>query len=126
MRVNILPDTSIWVEFLKRKNNRLAILLEDESLEVCKHPMILAELALGGLKSSSTTYKSIVQLKQIPSVREKEMTEFIQNHKLANSGIGYVDACLLASCLLGEAKFITSDIKLNVVAKKLGVHAHIS
>ena len=47
----ILVDTSIWIDHLHGTESRLVALLEDA--EVCVHPMIIGELALGSLRDRS-------------------------------------------------------------------------
>jgi predicted nucleic acid-binding protein len=44
----VLLDSSVWIDHLRRGNSRAATLLETG--DVACHPLIIGELACGGLK----------------------------------------------------------------------------
>jgi predicted nucleic acid-binding protein len=47
---------------------------------------------------------------------------YVERHKLANSGLGYVDACLLASAALSYgAALWTRDKSLRAAAARCGL-----
>ena len=48
----ILVDTSIWIDHLHRSDAALSGLLNEA--QVCTHPMIIGELALGSLRDRQT------------------------------------------------------------------------
>lgn len=45
----VLVDTSVWIDFLHRGEPKLAVLLEEGS--VLQHPVVVGELACGGIKN---------------------------------------------------------------------------
>ena len=47
----ILVDTSVWIDHLKRGNQRLRSLLQDD--QVLCHPFVIGELACGNLHNRS-------------------------------------------------------------------------
>ncbi|GBF39106.1 hypothetical protein [Leptospira johnsonii] len=46
---------------------------------------------------------------------------FSERNPLAGLGIGWIDAHLLASCVLGRAKLYSADLSLAKAAEKLGI-----
>lgn len=118
----ILVDTSVWVEHFRgdRRAARLADLLEDG--EVLLHPWVLGELALGGLGPGSTAV--IADLRRLPAAPEvphEEVLSLILDRRLAGRGIGWVDAHLVASALVAGCDLWTTDMRLDSVARELGV-----
>ncbi len=118
----ILVDTCIWVDHLRRQDDRLTTLLT--SCQVLVHPHVIGELALGNLKHRDAVLSLLQNLPQATLASDNEVLQFIGAHRLDGLGIGYVDAHLLASALLTPgARFWTRDKRLADVAKKLGVAA---
>jgi predicted nucleic acid-binding protein len=120
--VPILADTSVWIDHFRRSDERLGALLARRA--VVLHPFVLGELALG----SDIKFRKVVDdLKDLPRVTvpdHDELLEFILQSRLSGSGIGYVDAHLLASALLTpDTRLWTRDKKLRVVAERLQIAA---
>ena len=115
----ILVDTSIWVEHLRRRHEGLAALLN--RAEVVVHPFVLGEIALGALTHRATVLDLLAALPSISPVSHEEVLEAIERRGLAASGVGWVDAHLLASALVHRLPFWTLDRRLNVVARRLDV-----
>ena len=113
----VLVDTSVWIEHLKGKTEDLSKLGQDEDTELVTHPMVIAELALGGLASDSEVMENLSMLRQIRTVSDSELMEFIDMRDIRGKGIGYVDANLLASCVLERVELLTFDRKLNNLTK---------
>jgi hypothetical protein len=51
----------------------------------------------------------------------EEVLGLVTSHDLAGSGVGWVDAHLLAAALIGETTLWTLDRPLAAVARRLGV-----
>lgn len=120
----ILVDTSVWIRHLREGDNDLALLLEN-GLVAC-HPFIIGELACGGIKNR---YEIINLLNDLPSVfqlEHDEIMEFIDNRKIMNQGIGYVDAHILGSAIVSETRLWTLDKSLRKIAEKLSILYGIS
>ena len=88
------------------------------------HPFVLGELALG---HASKISKMIDDLRALPKAivaSTDETLEFIIDRKLSGSGIGYVDAHLLAAAALQPEVYVwTRDKRLHVVAQSLSLAA---
>ena len=113
----ILADTSIWADHFDRRKRTLAGLLARE--EVLGHPFVTAELALGNLADWSDTVAMLELLPQARVARPTELMILIEQEKLQGSGIGFVDAHLLASCRLSGALLWTRDKRLVAQAERL-------
>lgn len=114
----ILVDTSVWIEHLRRGEPSLAVALEDG--EVLTHRYVIGELACGNLVNRR---EILDLLEQLPSAREathEEVMAMIDRRKLFATGIGYVDAHLLAAAALTpDARLWTRDKRLARVADTL-------
>ena len=116
----ILVDTSVWVDHLRTGNSMLVDNLR--SGNVLCHALIIAELALGTLKSRSQVLSLLDDLPKAPDVTVEEIRVLIENRKLYGRGIGVVDLHLLASCLLAPGTSLwTGDRRLHAVAVEVGV-----
>ena len=117
----ILVDTGIWIDHLKLNQPDLSALLQRR--QALMHPMVLGELLLGGLPSA----RLIADLHDLPTAvvaRLDEVRLLIMTHPLSGTGIGYVDAHLVASCLLTPGQTLwTRDSRLRRVAEGLSVSA---
>jgi predicted nucleic acid-binding protein len=125
----ILPDTSVWIEHLRKNRTELDTYLEDSfTTKIYNHPMVFAELCLGGLTQEHEVYQRLIKFPTAPIATFKELIIFIEENKLKNKGIGYVDANLIASCLLHKSHLmlITRDKKLKRIAEEFGVYYEVS
>ena len=119
--MNVLIDTSVWVDHFKHKNdNLISLLLLDQGLI---HPMVLGELACGTPPEPRTqTLGDIALLKTARQATWDEVSEFIETHRLFGLGCGLVDISLLASTLLTPAaRLWTLDKRLAELAKRFKV-----
>ena len=118
----ILVDTSIWIDHLHRTELDLVAVLEEA--EVCLHPMIIGELALGSLRDRSAILSMLFDLPAVPVATHAEVLRLIQSNALYGTGLSLVDAHLLAALRLSEAtKLWTRDRHLHSAARQLGVAA---
>ena len=122
----LLVDTSAWIDHLKDKTDRVRIAAFDDDIELVTHSMVIVELLLGGIKDNSTVMDSLRELSSLMKVTDFELTEFVKQHGISRKGIGYVDANLLASCVLENAELLSFDRKLNEVAKMVRVRVYTS
>ena len=113
----ILVDTSIWVGHLRKGNSRLVTLLED--MEVLTHPFVLGEIALGHAGQRHDTLDLLGHLPSAAVATYDEVLSMIDSRHLGGSGVGWVDAHLLASALLSDAPLWSLDRKLAAAAKLL-------
>jgi predicted nucleic acid-binding protein len=115
----ILVDTSMWVDHLRSGNKTLVRLLLGE--QVMTHPFVIGELACGHLSNRQTILELLGTLPRVGVLDHDEVMGFVEMQRLWGSGIGWVDAHLLASALLGGAKLWTRDRALLVAATRLEV-----
>jgi predicted nucleic acid-binding protein len=118
----ILVDTCVWVEHLRgrRRARDLRTLLDED--RVLTHSWIVGELALGRLGSKRRgILRDLALLPSATRVRDEEVMEMIDARSLSGSGIGWVDAHLLASTLVTDSRLWTFDTDLDRAAHKLGI-----
>jgi predicted nucleic acid-binding protein len=116
----ILADTSVWVDHFRSSDAELQVLLERR--EVLIHPFIIGEISLGNLAQHDLVMRSMARLPKAAKASDDNILYFIRQHRLHGTGIGYVDAHLLASALLtAETLLWTRDKRLAKVAGALGI-----
>ena len=118
----VLADTSVWIRFL---SNRAPFAAELDTLlsrdEVSGHEFVYGELLIGdkgGRKRLLTDYE---QMHQAPVVPHSDVVAFVRDRRLYGRGIGWIDAHLLASALVGRLKLWTIDPALATLAKELRI-----
>ncbi|HMO75946.1 MAG TPA: PIN domain-containing protein [Sphingopyxis sp.] len=115
----ILIDSSIWIEHLRSANAGLALALAEG--QVVQHPFVTAELALGSLAARDRFVAMLDLLPAAPTVDQPALLAFISEHRLFGTGLGMVDAHLLASAAArGSARLWTGDRRLAGQAERLG------
>ena len=117
----ILVDTSVWVDHFRQPIadiERLALMAR-----LIQHPFVTGELAVGDLKNPEATLAFLSQ--DLPRARvatETEFLGFLAKQRLAATGIGFVDAHLLAACKLMPGTSLWSrDKRLERWAQAVGV-----
>ena len=104
--MNVLADTSVWIDHFSSENPRLANLLDNN--EVPMHPMVIGELACGNLRNRSTTLEILNELPAIQVIEFGDILDFIEQHRLMGRGIDYVDVHLLAAVALSDSALLWS------------------
>jgi len=115
----ILVDTSVWIHHLRLGDSDLSALLEAGL--ALSHAMVIGELSCGNLKNRA---EFLADLKLLPlgiRARDEEVYAFIDRHRLFGRGIGWIDAHLLASALIGRCGLLTRDQRLAGLAVELKV-----
>ena len=115
----ILVDTSVWVDHFRRVEPILAALLEGG--EVSSHPFIVGELACGNLKNHGEILSLMRALPTVAAAEHSEVLHMVESNRLFGSGIGWVDAHLVASARLASILLWTRDKNLSRVARGLGI-----
>ena len=116
----ILVDTSIWIDHLRRGDASLSDHLNHE--RVLMHPFVIGELGLGNLRDRSQVLRRLGRLPQTIVATDAETMQFIERHRLMGSGIGYIDAHLLASvAMTPPARLWSRDARLANVAQSLAL-----
>ena len=116
----ILVDTSIWVDHFRRRDDRLARLLDDRNVSM--HPFVAGELAVGNLRNRDEILLMLNSLPVTAMASHEEALRFISNFSLAGRGLGYIDIHLLAAVsLTPETLLWSKDKRLNAVAESLSI-----
>lgn len=116
----ILADTSVWIDHFRRGDGGLTRLLEDA--EVMTHPFVIGEIALGSLKRRRSVLSELADLPAVNAADDSEVLAFIEAAALSGTGVGYIDAHLMASvCLTPGARLWSRDRKLAAVARSLSI-----
>jgi predicted nucleic acid-binding protein len=117
-----LVDTSVWIDYFRgaRGSRGLAELLE--AAEVIVHPFVRGEITLGHLgRRRAQILRDLTLLPRATLVPDDDVLQMVQAHRLAGSGIGWVDAHLLASALDAGAALWTLDGRLSRVVSRLRI-----
>jgi predicted nucleic acid-binding protein len=116
----ILLDTSVWIDHTRQNNNHLFDLFKQGKILI--HPFMIGEVALGSLRDHDMIITSLLEMPRSQVATEAEVLSLIRNRFLAGSGIGYVDAHLLASArLMPETLLWTREKRLKRVAEVMGI-----
>jgi hypothetical protein len=113
----ILADTSVWIDHLRNGEPKLVTLLNEGS--VLTHPLVIEELACGYLSHRTEILDLMGALPMAPIAAHQEVLEFITSERLYGTGLGAVDAHLMASARLARAKIWSKDKALDRTARLL-------
>lgn len=120
--MNVLVDTSIWIDHLRRNEPALVELLE--AGRVVRHSAVVGELACGTLRQRDRVLGNLQHLPSVTEPRSEEALLLLNRFRLWGQGLGWTDILLLASCRLGSASLWTRDRSLRAAAMELGVEYH--
>ena len=114
----ILADTSVWIDYLRLGDSRLAELLE--SNELCIHEFVVGELACGNLRARTQVLDLLRSLPNVLTADPQEVLLLVERHRLMGCGIGYIDMHLLAAVIAhGGVQLWTRDKWLRAAAANL-------
>ncbi len=120
----IIVDTSVWVDHFRVGDAVLSFMLEEERVAV--HPFVLGEISLGFLRQREAVLDNLARLPRAALAEDHEVFGLIEQEKLFECGIGYIDAHLLASALLmKEGTVWKRDKRLQAAAQALSVEARL-
>lgn len=120
--MSVLVDTSVWIRFLANRSpfsRELDRLLADDA--VAGHELVYGELLVGDRGGRQTLLSSYERMAQVLPVAHSEVVAFVRARKIHGRGIGWIDAHLLASALVGGVQFWTADGPLGAIAGELGI-----
>ena len=116
----ILVDTSVWIDHLRNGDAELTRLLNNG--QVLTHRFVVGELALGSLQKRKIILSTLQNLPQVTVASDEEVLHFIDKHHLFGTGIGAIDAHLLASVRLSPGVLIwTRNKRLLAESTSLGI-----
>ena len=115
----IIVDTSVCIDHLRVPETHLESLLQQQLIRM--HPYLIGELALGSLRNYDAVIAAFLEMPQAVVATPDEVLFTIKRHSLVATGIGYVDAHILASAtLMPDTLIWTRDKRLNTVAHRFG------
>jgi predicted nucleic acid-binding protein len=114
----IIVDTSVWADHLHHPINQLLECIANG--EISQHPFVTGELALGNPANSMAMVKMLDTLTQAQIVGHDRLIAFVDSEKIGGTGVGFVDAHLLASAQDHGLRLWTRDKRLSVQAERLG------
>lgn len=121
----ILVDTSVWIDHLRHGDVELAKLLN--AGQVLTHRFVIGELALGNLQNRNIVLSALQNLPPVTVASDEEALHFIENNALFGTGIGYIDAHLLAAVRLSPGALLwTRDKRLLVESARLGLCVNLT
>jgi predicted nucleic acid-binding protein len=120
--MKVLPDSSIWVDHIRQPNSELAQALRRRSVLI--HPFVVGEVAMGSIAERGAVLAALLQLRRVVQADHAEVLDMVERHRLFGTGLGLIDAHLLASTLLTPGtRLWTRDRRLHEAAERLGVAA---
>ncbi|MEJ0046926.1 MAG: hypothetical protein WDN04_13030 [Rhodospirillales bacterium] len=115
-------DTPICIDYLRLGDEVMALLLTQG--RVLMHPFVKGEISLGNLAARGRVMRQLDQLPRAVRARDADVERLIGTENLYASGIGYVDAHLLAAVRLTTGALLwTRDKRLAAGAERLSVAA---
>ncbi|MEK6769969.1 MAG: PIN domain-containing protein [Gemmatimonadota bacterium] len=116
--MRVLADSSIWIQHLHRGLAPMRALLAEGRIAI--HVFVRGEVALGRLHNRAEILASLHTLPPATIAAHEEVLSLIEHQDLAGSGIGWVDAHLLASALIDHTRLWTLDRRLARIATEAG------
>lgn len=110
----VLVDTSVWVRHLREGDPQLTFLLVEG--EVVTHPWVIGELACGHLEPRADVLSLLHALPVTATLAIDEYFRFLDTHRLAGRGLGFVDVHLLGAACLERMPLWTLDRALRRAA----------
>ena len=116
--MSVLVDTSVWADHLRAPEPALVRLLSEQAVGM--HRFVLGELAMGNLRERGRLIALLSALPMIAVIDDATWLGFVDRERLGGSGIGYVDAHLLAAAVVNGSLLWTRDRRLAERADALG------
>jgi hypothetical protein len=119
----MLVDTSVWIDHLRRRNEALARQLEAGA--VTTHDFVVGEMSCGSMRDQSTVLALLDALPHCAIARDRDARHVLEAHKLAGTGVGWVDIHLLASAMIAGELLWSLDRPLVKAARQLGLAVEV-
>lgn len=103
----VLADTSVWIHHFRHDLPELRAALDDGSVVV--HPFVIGALACGTLRRRREILEDLAELPAVDVAEHGEVLAMVEGRRLAGSGIGWLDAHLLASARIARVRLWTLD-----------------
>jgi predicted nucleic acid-binding protein len=117
--MQVLVDTSVWIDHLHRSEPELVALLRETLVVI--HPAVLGELACGTILNRQELLSLWLSLPRVANVSFEEALALLENRMLWGRGLGWTDIQLLASALVSQTMLWTRDRLLRQIADQLRI-----
>ena len=115
----ILADTSVWASHLRNHDPLMVSLMDGERLLM--HPYVIGELSMGNLHNRAAFILALRQMEGVTLATDSEVSRLVEDSRLYGTGIGWIDAHLLASTLLtDDVQLWSHDRRLSAAAGRFG------
>lgn len=114
-----LVDTSVWIDHFRAGDPGLTRELQQGRVAV--HPFVIGELAVGHLRRRAEILELLAELPTIDVSPHTVVLQFVDQHALDATGIGWIDAHLLCGATRAGVPIWTRDLKLRKQAATLGL-----
>ena len=94
----ILADTSVWVDHLRAGSGTLEAELVARNILI--HPFVVGEIAMGHLSPRKQIMEAFDDLPAAIIATDREVLQFVERHRLFDTGVGYIDVHLLVAVRL--------------------------
>ena len=115
----VVVDTNIWAYHWRTPNPLLIDMMVDG--EVWTHPIVIGELSMGTLRNREQTLWDLTRLGRPQLATDMETRQMVEGRRLWGRGIGWNDAKILASVVIGGCLLWTRDRRLEEIADEMGV-----
>lgn len=113
----VLVDSSVWIDHVKAPDPRLVAALEEG--QVLVHPWVIGELCLHEFRARKDLLRELSLQSQAPVIDDALVIKMIEEVKLYDTGLGWVDCQLLASAKAVTANLMTHDKALKRAWEKV-------
>lgn len=115
----VLADANVWVHHWRETNPLLVSMASDG--EIITHPIVIGELSMANLGRRRQTLWDLTRLGRPPLATDAETLRMVEARRLWGRGIGWSDARILASVVIGDCLLWTHDRRLDAIAGELDV-----
>ena len=116
----ILVDTSVWVDHFRDPVSEIHGLAA--AVMLVQHPFVTGELSLGNFSDRGSALAFLGALPPARVASERDFLTFVDSAGLHGTGIGFVDAHLLAACRLMPGTLLWSrEKRLERWAEAMGL-----
>jgi predicted nucleic acid-binding protein len=116
-----LVDTSVWIRFLAGQEPYASAL--DELLaqaDVVSHDLVQGELLIGDRgRARAKLLAAYATIRRVRTVPHAEVVEFVTVRRLQGTGLGWIDAHLLAAAAVERCTVWSADVRLQAAATSL-------
>ena len=83
--------------------------------------LVFGELLIGDRGRRTALLDAYARMHQANPVPHGEVVAFVRDRGLHGRGVGWIDAHLLASAIVGRLRLWTADSRLSAIAGEIGV-----